>query len=212
MGEGPFDLAVGNVERAELVPALGIIAEETHGGGLAALLQGVEPGTVGGNPGMLGIEAADEFVDEGGIFTARRQPEARELRLPETLQQAGFDQELQVARDAWLALPQHVDIVADRQILAGRQCQDAQPRVLGGCSQQGKQMIHRLKNISISLCVQHQKASIARGRKNCGARSHDTTVSLRAPSKRTVRVQHSAPVRRSAPPFVPGANALGLTE
>jgi len=42
MGERALDLAVGDVQRAQLVPALGVVAEEAHRGGLAALLQGVE--------------------------------------------------------------------------------------------------------------------------------------------------------------------------
>src|SRR5215217_7820230 len=45
-------------------------------------------------------------------------------------------------------------VVADRQILARRQRQDAQSCVFGGGPQEGKEMIHGLKNISISLCVQ----------------------------------------------------------
>ncbi len=53
MAEGLFDLAVGDVEGAQFVPALGIVAEEA-GGGPAALLDGVEPGTVSGDARVLG--------------------------------------------------------------------------------------------------------------------------------------------------------------
>src|SRR4029450_11742849 len=45
-------------------------------------------------------------------------------------------------------------VIADGQILARRQRQDAQPRVFGGGPQGGEEMVHGLKNISISLCMQ----------------------------------------------------------
>ena len=154
MGKGALDLAVGDVQRAQLVPALGVVAEEAHRGGLAALLQRVEPRPVGGDPRMLGVEPAHELAHQGGVIAGGDQPEAGELGLAETLQQARFDQQLQVARHARLALAQHVDIVADGQILARRQRQDAQPGVFGRGPQEGEKVIHVPKNISISLCMQ----------------------------------------------------------
>ena len=88
MGERPLDLAVGDVQRAQLVPALGVVAEEAHGRRLAPLLQGVEPRAVGGDAGMLGIEPAHELAHQGGIVADGDQAEARELGLAEALQQA----------------------------------------------------------------------------------------------------------------------------
>ena len=154
MGKRALDLAVGDVQGAQFVPALGIVAEEAHRGGLAALLQGVEPGAVGGDAGVLGIEPAHELAHQGGIVAGSHEAEAGELGFAETLEQARFDQEFQMTRHARLALPQHVDVVADRQVLARRQRQDAQPRVFGGGPQEGEKVIHGLKNISISLCMQ----------------------------------------------------------
>jgi hypothetical protein len=93
----PLDLAVGDVQRPELVPALGVVAEEAHGRRLAALLQGVEAGTVGCDACMLGIDPAHEFAHKGRVVTRRDQAEAGELRLAEALEQPRFDQELQMA-------------------------------------------------------------------------------------------------------------------
>ncbi len=130
------------MQGAQLVPALGIVAEEAGGGGLAALLDGIEPGAVGGDARMLGVEAAHELAHQGGILAAVGQAETGELGFAEALQQARFDQQFQVPGHARLALAQHVHIVADGQVLAGRQRQDAQPGVLGGRPQQGEEVIH----------------------------------------------------------------------
>ena len=154
MDERAFDLAVGHVQRAQLVPALGIVAEEPRGGGLAALLQGVEPGAIGGEAGMLGIEPAHEFAHQGRVVARGNQAEAGELGLPETLQKACFHQQFQVARHPGLALSQHVDVVAHRQVFAGGEGQNAQPCVFGSGPQEGQQMIHAERNISISLYLQ----------------------------------------------------------
>ena len=97
MGERPFDLAVGDVQRAQFVPALGIVAEEARGGGLAPLLQGIEPRAVGGDAGVLGIEPAHELAHQGGIVARRDQAKARELGLAEALQQPRLDQQFQMA-------------------------------------------------------------------------------------------------------------------
>ena len=97
MRQRTLDLAIGDVQRAQFVPALGVVAEEAHGGGLAPLLQGVEPRTVGGDAGVLGIESPHELADQGGIVARRDEAKARELGLAEALQEPGFHQEFQMA-------------------------------------------------------------------------------------------------------------------
>ena len=93
----PLDLAIGDVQGAQFVPALGVVPEKANRGGLAALEQAVEPGAIGGDAGMLGIEAADELAHQGGIVAAGGQAEAGELGFAETLEEAGFDEQFQVA-------------------------------------------------------------------------------------------------------------------
>ena len=154
MGEGELDLAIGDVQGPKLIPALGIVAEEAHCGGLATLLQGIQPGPVGRDPAVPGIDAAHELAHEGGIVAGRHQAKARELRLAEALQQPRFDQKFEMARYPRLALPQHMHVVADRKIFARRQRQDTQSRVFGGGPQEDEEVIHGPKHISISLCMQ----------------------------------------------------------
>ena len=161
MGERALDLAVGDMQGAQFVPALGIVAEEAHGGGLAALLQGVEPGAVGGDTGMLGVEPAHELAHQGGVFAGGDQAEAGELGLAEALQQAGLDQQLEMARHARLALAQHMDIVADRQVFARRQRQDAQPRVFGGRPQEGEKVIHGMSEYKHIFMYARRKSDAA---------------------------------------------------
>ena len=91
---------------------------------------------------MLGVEPAHELAHQGGIVAAGHQPEAGELRLAEALEQPALDQELEMPRDPRLALPQHMDVVADGQVLARRQRQDAQPRILRRRPQQGQKVFH----------------------------------------------------------------------
>ena len=138
MGQRPLDLAVGDMQGPELIPALGIVPEEPDRRRLPPLLQRIEPRPIGRQPRMLGIEPAHELPHQRRIIAARDQPEPRELRLPEPLQQPALDQQLQMPRHARLALPQHMHIVADRQILARRQSENTQPRILRRRPQQGE--------------------------------------------------------------------------
>ena len=96
MRKGAFDLPVGDVQRAQFVPALGVVAEEACRRVLTTLLQGVEASPVGGDPGMLGVEPADEFTDQCRVLTRGNQTKAGELALAKPLQEASFDDQLQV--------------------------------------------------------------------------------------------------------------------
>ena len=83
----------------------------------------------------IGFAIAQRFVAEGyQVAITGRNAEA--------LEQAALDQELEMARDPGLALAQHVDVVADREVLARRQRQDAQPGVLRRRPQQDEQFFH----------------------------------------------------------------------
>ena len=56
---------------------------------------------------------------------------------PATLGQPGVAQDLDVARDARLALPEHLGQLAHRQLHVGEQPHDAQPRRIGERAQGG---------------------------------------------------------------------------
>src|SRR5207302_641546 len=63
MGEAALDLAVGDVQRAQFVPALRIVAEEPDRRRLPPLLQRIEPRPVRRQPRMLGIEPSYKLPD-----------------------------------------------------------------------------------------------------------------------------------------------------
>ncbi|TAJ37638.1 MAG: VacJ family lipoprotein [Reyranella sp.] len=62
-----------------------------------------------------------------------------------------------------------MDVVADRQVLARRQRQDAQPGVLGRRPEEGEKMIHGSVDISISLCLQALNCNRICGCRTTGA-------------------------------------------
>ena len=70
------------------------------------------------------------------------QPEEGPGALAEALDQPGFGQQLEMARDARLRLAQDVGEVGDGQLGLGEQRQDAQPRVL---ARRPQRVMHGLK-------------------------------------------------------------------
>ena len=87
------------------------------------------------NEGKIFLDTYPVTLDEleqrlGARPRAKAQEHPAPLLAP--LGEAGVDQDPDVARDARLALPQDMHVIADRQILAGCQRQDAQARVFGG--------------------------------------------------------------------------------
>jgi len=91
---------------------------------------------------MFGIEPAHELAHQGRVVARCDQAEAGELGFAETLQKPCFHQQFQVARHPGLALSQHVDIVAHRQVFAGGEGQNPQPCVLGRGAQKSEKVIH----------------------------------------------------------------------
>ena len=111
-----LDLALGDVERAQRVPIGGVAGEIALGGGGAVGAHRGEPGGVGGGPGIVAVElgpAVDEL--EQAARSAARGPRLRNTQLPflAALGEAGVDQDLDVARDARLALAEHLGELAD---------------------------------------------------------------------------------------------------
>src|ERR1700743_2887243 len=64
-----------------------------------------------------------------------------------------------MARNARLALPQHVHVVADGEVLPRRQGQDAQPRVFRCRTQKAQQTVHEgttYKNMFMCASEKHE--------------------------------------------------------
>jgi hypothetical protein len=64
----------------------------------------------------------------------------RPASLAEAFHQAGVGEQLQVARDARLRLPQNLGQVGDRQLGFGEERQHAQPRRFTGCLEHGMEL------------------------------------------------------------------------
>ena len=87
--------------------------------------------------GVLGIEPRDQRTRELGAAAALGQAEERPGAFAEALDQAGLDQQLEVARDARLRLAKDLGEVGDGQFGLGQQHQDAQARFLAGGLERG---------------------------------------------------------------------------
>ncbi len=115
-----------------------------------------EPFAVAHHDRILRIEPRHQRAGKLGAAAGLGQPEERPGAFAEALDQAGLDQQLEMARDARLRLAQDVGEVGDGQLGLGHQRQDAQPRRLarrleGGVEgverQVGSRVIHGINPI-----------------------------------------------------------------
>ena len=82
--------------------------------------------------GRSGSSRVEQRARDVGAAAVLGQPEERPGALAEALDQAGFGQQLEMARDARLRLAQDVGEVGDGQLGLGQQRQHAQARLLAG--------------------------------------------------------------------------------
>ena len=87
-----------------------------------------EPGAVGAQRRVGGIEPADEIARQRAARFGEAKERPGALALP--LGEPRLDQQLQMARDARLRLAEDGDELADRQLRLVEQAEDAQPRLL----------------------------------------------------------------------------------
>jgi hypothetical protein len=78
------------------------------------------------------VERAEEMLGEPRAGLGLGEPEIGERALGRAGDQAGIEEELQVARDARLALPEDGGEVLDGEVAGREQRQDSQPRRLAG--------------------------------------------------------------------------------
>ena len=151
-----LDLALGDVERADRVPLAGMAGEIALGRGGAVGADRGEPGGIGGEQHARPSGSAQRSSSSNSGATragsARLQEHPAAFLAP--LGEAGVGQDLDVARDARLALAEHLGELADRQLHRAQQREDAQPRRIGQRLEQvGKREApeSRYKDIKISL-------------------------------------------------------------
>ena len=159
-----LDLAFGDMERTDLVPDLGMAGEIAAGGfgplgadGLGARGVGSEQ-RPGRRVGPV-VDQREHRLDLVGVGQGQEHPAA--LLAP--LEHAGIGEDLQVARDARLALAEHLRQLADRQLhqpQQARRCAAASGRRAPGIGRRAEARQSLDKDIKISLYGQFREAKI----------------------------------------------------
>ena len=134
---------VGDMQLADAVPLGGVPAEISLRRRGARLAHRGEPFAVAHERRLGGIEPADQSRANAGAAALLGQPEERPGALAEALDQPGFGQQPQMARDARLRLAQDVGEVGDRQFGLGQKRQNAQARRLAGCLERAVEVLER---------------------------------------------------------------------
>ena len=156
LADRALDRLVGDVQLADAVPFRGMRAEIVlRGCGARARAPRRAARGRAAAIGSFGIEPRDQRARELGAAAALGQAEERPGALAEALDQAGFGQQLEMARDARLRLAQDLGEVGDRQLGLGQQRQDAQPRGLAGRLERGVEGIERQVGSRLRLMGQY---------------------------------------------------------
>ena len=143
LGQRRLDLALVDVERADLVPLRGIVAEIGGGEFGALALDRGQPLQIKRDR-LVGLAAGgDQMPGERACRAARTQAIEDPAAFAKPVEQTGLAEQLQMAGNARLALPEDLRQFADRQLAAGAQHQEAQPRRLGHRAQGGEHLAHR---------------------------------------------------------------------
>ncbi len=130
-GDGGFDRGLGHVERADAVPVGRMLAEIGLGSGLALVLQSLGAGAVTAQDGVAGIDGIQQAAHEPAALRPVRDVKIDPAPFTETLDQAGFRQELQMSADARLALAQDLGQILDVELTGRQQQEDPETRALG---------------------------------------------------------------------------------
>ena len=127
--EGGFDPLLRRVHRTDTVPVSRLLGE--IGGRLPAprFARAFEPAPIGGHDGVDRIEAPDEFASESRTLLGQAKKGPRAFAASD--REPGFDQELQMPRDAGLRLAENGDKLAHRQLNLVEQAEDPEPRLFG---------------------------------------------------------------------------------
>jgi hypothetical protein len=125
-----LDHLVAGVQRAEFVPVFGDRREVVLRLGRPATPHLFEPVEVGGTDVIVGVGVGGDVGDEGADRPAGGEFEERTCALAVLVDHTGVGQQLEVARDAGLRLPQDLGHVGDGQFTVLQQEHDAQPCLL----------------------------------------------------------------------------------
>ena len=99
---------------------------------------------------LVGLAASgDKMPAQRARRAARAEAVEHPAALAKPVEQPRLAEQLQMARDAGLALPEDLRQLADRELAAGAQHQEAQPRRFGHRAQRGEQFAHRCAGFGI---------------------------------------------------------------
>ena len=127
-----LDRLVGDMKLADAVPLRGVGTEVVLRRSRPRGAHRREPVAVARHHRVIRVELRDQGAGELGRAARFGQPEERPGALAEALDQPGLDQQLEMARDARLRLPQDLRQVGNRQFGLAEQDQDAQACFLAG--------------------------------------------------------------------------------
>jgi hypothetical protein len=85
-----------------------------------------QPFAIAGDGRVVGIEAGDQLARKRRTAAELAEAKKRPGALTKAIDQSGFGQKPEVARDARLRLAQNIGEVGNRQLGLGEQCENAQ--------------------------------------------------------------------------------------
>ena len=137
-----FDLAFGDMKRAQAIPMLGVGGEIAFGGGSAIGAHRDQPRRVGDGPMVIRlaplIDRLEDRLDDLGRAGFEEDPAA----FLAAARDPGFAKNADVTRNARLALPEHLREFADRQLHPPQQRDDPQSRRIGKRTKDGERAFH----------------------------------------------------------------------
>ena len=159
-----LDVALGDVQRANVVPVGRMFFEKDLRRSFAVALQGIGALAIKPYRSFRRIDVGDQAQRQAAAGVAVGEVEIDPAPFPEALDQPGLVKQLQMAADAGLALTQDESQVLDVQFASREQQQDAQARRLGSrfqgrnqvrCSNLGSAR-HCQQDIKICLYVKQE--------------------------------------------------------
>ena len=149
-------LLLANVQRAQLLPMLGVPAEVIGGSFRALAADFLKTGEVAGEKGIIGGQKVDDGASERAAPSLLAKPEQHPASLLVARQQAGFRHEPEMAADPRLALAENLGQFANVELAVRKHEQKTQPGGFGNRTQTGEQLFHSalldsVVDINISL-------------------------------------------------------------
>src|ERR1700726_3137447 len=143
LDQGRLDLALIDVERADAMPLVGIFAEIGAREIGALPLDRAEPLQIEGDRRVGIVAGGDQLAGKRACRARLAETIEHPAALAEAVEEAGFAQQFQMARNPGLALPEDLRQLADSELAARAQDDEPKPGRLGNCAQCSQQVLHQ---------------------------------------------------------------------